>query len=89
MINPSGSWDHLVTLIFAQLGAANSLRGLEASWNAHAHHHYHLLGSGPIARSTVADANQRRPTAVFADTFAMLLSWPGAICAAKVMRCCA
>ncbi len=66
-----GSWDHLVTLIFAQLGAANSLRGLEASWNAHAHHHYHL-GSGPIARSTVADANQRRPTAVFADTFAML-----------------
>ena len=76
-----------MTLIFAQLGAANSLRG-EASWNAHAHHHYHL-GSGPIARSTVADANQRRPTAVFADTFAMLSVLAGAICAAKVRRCCA
>jgi IS4 transposase len=65
------SWDHLVALIFAQLGASDSLRGLVTSWNANAHHHYHL-GSGPIARSTLADANQRRPTEVFADTFTML-----------------
>lgn len=65
------SWNHLLALIFAQLGAANSLRGLEQSWNANAHHHYHL-GSGSIARSTLADANHRRPPAVFAETFAML-----------------
>jgi IS4 transposase len=65
------SWDHLVALIFAQLGPAHSLRGLEATWNAHAHHHSHL-GSGPIARSTLADANRRRPTAVFAETFEMV-----------------
>jgi putative transposase len=65
------SWDHLLALIFAQLGATSSLRGLERSWNANAHQHYHL-GSGPIARSTLADANHRRPPAVFAETFAML-----------------
>jgi IS4 transposase len=66
-----GSWDHLVALIYAQLGGASSLRGLEASWNANAHHHYHL-GVGKLARSTLADANGRRPLAVFSETFAML-----------------
>ncbi len=65
------SWNHLVALIYAQLGAADSLRGLAVSWNANAHHHYHL-GCAPIARSTLADANKRRPSEVFADTFAML-----------------
>jgi IS4 transposase len=62
------SWDHLVTLIFAQFSAADSLRGLEASWNANSQHHYHLA-SGPLKRSTLSDANKRRPVAVFADTF--------------------
>ena len=33
------SWNHLVVLIFAQLAGASGLRGLESSWNAHAHHH--------------------------------------------------
>jgi putative transposase len=65
------SWDHLVSPIYAQLSSAKSLRGLEAGWNAHAHHHYHL-GSGPIARSTLADANSRRPPEIFAETFAQL-----------------
>jgi putative transposase len=65
------SWDHLVVLMFAQLSGASGLRGLETSWNAHAHHHYHL-GAGPIARSTLSDANLRRPLEVFAETFAML-----------------
>ena len=54
------SWDHLVALIFAQFSAAISLRGLEASFNANSQHHYHL-GTGKIARSTLADANKRRP----------------------------
>jgi len=66
-----GSWEHLLALIFAQLAGVESLRGLENVWNANAHHHYHL-GVGPLARSTVSDANARRPVAVFAETFAML-----------------
>ena len=65
------SWDHLVALIFAQFSTATSLRGLEASFNAHSQHHYHL-GTGRIARSTLADANRRRPVAVFTDAFSLL-----------------
>ena len=65
------SWGHLVALIFAQFSRADSLRGLEAGFNANAHHHYHL-GVGPLARSTFADANARRPIGIFAQTFTML-----------------
>lgn len=65
------SFSHLVTLVFAQLGGIGSLRSLEAVWNANANHHYHF-GVGRIARSTLSDANRRRPTAVFAETFSEL-----------------
>ncbi len=65
------SWDHLTLLVFAQLGGIESLRGLEAAWNANAHHHYHL-GVDEISRSTISDANARRPFAVFSETFAMV-----------------
>jgi NaMN:DMB phosphoribosyltransferase len=44
-----------VALVFAQLNATTSLRGLVSAWNAHAHHHYHLE-TGQMARSTLADA---------------------------------
>jgi putative transposase len=65
------SWDHLAALIYAQLSDLDSLRGLEAGWNANPQHHYHL-GAGRLSRSTLADANRRRPTTVFADVFALL-----------------
>ncbi len=65
------SGDHLLALIFAQFAAATSLRGLAVEWNAYRQHHYHL-GGGKLARSTLADANRRRPPAVFAEVFAGL-----------------
>jgi putative transposase len=65
------SWQHLVALVYAQLGHTSSLRSLETSWNAHGHHHYHL-GCGRLSRATLADANKRRPPAIFAETFAQL-----------------
>jgi putative transposase len=66
------SWDHLMVLTYAQFSGADSLRGVEAGWNANSHHHYHL-GSGRLRRSTLSDANMRRPVAVFADTFGLLV----------------
>ncbi|ATQ69628.1 IS4 family transposase [Methylosinus trichosporium] len=65
------SWDHLVVLIAAQLGGETSLRSLEAAFNANSGSHYHL-GVRRIARSTLAEANARRPVGVFADLFARL-----------------
>lgn len=65
------SWDHLVALVFAQLGGIGSLRGLEFAFNANSHQHYHL-GVGKLARATLSDANARRPVGVFAETFALL-----------------
>jgi IS4 transposase len=66
-----GSWGHLVALVYAQLGGISSLRALEAAWAANSHHHYHL-GVGELARSTLSDANARRPAAIFSETFGQL-----------------
>src|SRR5258708_27340088 len=65
------SWDHLVTLVGAQLGQVASLRAVEGAFNTNSHQHYHL-GVGRVVRSTLSDANARRPVGVFAETFAML-----------------
>jgi putative transposase len=65
------AWDHLVTLVFAQLGGISSLRELETVWNAQGVHHYHLA-SGPVRRSTLSDAGARRPSAIFGEVFARL-----------------
>lgn len=65
------SWDHLVTMIYAQFSDTDSLRGLVAGFNANAHHHYHL-GVGKLSRSTLSDANARRPVGVFAGLFGTL-----------------
>ena len=65
------SWDHLVALIYAQLNDATSLRALVLGFNVNSNHHYHI-GVGQLARSTLSDANTRRPPEVFAGVFSML-----------------
>ena len=65
------SWDHLVALIYAQLSGADGLRRLVAGFNANSQHHYHL-GTDRLSRSTLSDANARRPVGIFAQTFARL-----------------
>ncbi|MGY2843777.1 IS4 transposase [Bradyrhizobium sp. USDA 4509] len=64
------SWD-LVALIYAQLSGNSSLRGVVTGFNANSQHHYHL-GTGKLSRSTLSDANARRPIGIFAQTFAAL-----------------
>jgi hypothetical protein len=44
------SWNHLVSMIYAQLSGSRSLRELEVSYNSLAAHHYHL-GCESIKRS--------------------------------------
>lgn len=65
------SWDHLVALIYGQLSGADGLRELVAGFNANSQHHYHL-GTDKLSRSTLSDANARRPVGIFAQTFARL-----------------
>lgn len=65
------SWEHLMVLIHAQFTGATSLRALEAGWNANANGHYHLRCEA-VARSTLADANARRPVEAFAEVLTMV-----------------
>jgi IS4 transposase len=67
-----GHWDHLMAMLYAQLTEAPGLRALEAGFNSHASHHYHL-GTDCIKRSTLAEANQRRSDAVFNDVVVWLM----------------
>ncbi len=65
-------WDHLVAMLYAQLSQAPGLRPLETGFNSHASYHYHL-NTHTIRRSTLAEANQKRSDAVFADTAVWLM----------------
>lgn len=67
-----GHWDHLIAMLYAQLSGAIGLRPLETGFNSHHAHHYHL-GTSPIRRSTLADANENRSDAVFSDTASWLM----------------
>lgn len=75
------SWDHLVALIYAQLSGNDSLRAVVEGFNANSQHHYHL-GTGTLRRSTLSDANARRPVGVFSQTFARLSAM-----ASRRLRC--
>ncbi len=66
-------WDQLLAMVYAQLSGASSLRVLETGFNSQCTQHYHL-GTAPIRRSTLADANGRRKTEVFAETAKLLMS---------------
>jgi IS4 transposase len=65
-------WDQLVAMIYAQVSASKSLREIEAGFNSQAAHHYHL-GTRPIRRSTLSDANAKRHSEVFAQTCGQLM----------------
>ena len=60
---------HLITMLYAQLSGAASLREIEIGLKSHGCRLYHV-GGQPVARSTLAEANRYRPAALFADLFA-------------------
>jgi putative transposase len=67
-----GHWDQLIAMLYAQLSGTTGLRPLQTAFNSHVGHHYHL-GTAPIKRATLADANERRADTVFGDTATWLM----------------
>jgi hypothetical protein len=65
--------DQLVALLYGQLSGASSLREITAGLESHQARLYHL-GARPVQRSTLADANAHRPSAVFSELFASMVS---------------
>jgi IS4 transposase len=63
----------LVALLYGQLSGAASLREIVTGLESHAARLYHV-GADAVRRSTLSDANTRRPVAVFAELLAMLMT---------------
>jgi hypothetical protein len=64
-------WHQLVHLIFMQITSRVSLRDGVSALKARFTNLYHL-GVRPVARSTFADANNRRPASFFAAIFGLM-----------------
>jgi hypothetical protein len=60
-------WDQLLCMMFAQLTSRRSLRDITNCLNYHATKLYHAGFRSTIARSTLADANERRDSRIFED----------------------
>lgn len=67
------TWAQLVALMYAQATQKESLREIETGLLAHQGAWYHL-GITRIARSSLADANKRRDSAIFEQLFYALLT---------------
>lgn len=64
--------NQLIALLYGQLSGAESLREIVAGLESHALRLYHV-GGRTVSRSTLADANARRPSAVFSGLFTALV----------------
>lgn len=60
-------WDQFLTMAFAQLTYRESLRDIEVCLAAHDKKLYHSGFRGPVKRSTLADANEKRDWRIYAD----------------------
>lgn len=68
--------DQFLALLYGQLSGAVSLREIEHGLKSHQNRLYHS-GARTISRSTLADANARRPNSIYADVFKALLAQAG------------
>jgi hypothetical protein len=64
--------NQLIALLYAQLSEAKSLRAIEDGFASHSRRLYHI-GACEVSRSTLADANAKRPCAVFMEVLAELM----------------
>jgi len=63
------SWEHFVTMMFSVLSASTSLRETCMGLEAYEGKLNHINIKGVPARSTLSDANKRRPSSVFQAIF--------------------
>ena len=63
---------HFVAMLYGQFSGAVSLREIVTGTTSHETRLYHL-GAAPVKRSTVSDANQKRPYQLFAELFTVML----------------
>ena len=66
------SRDQLIALLYGQLSGAGSLREIVGGLHSHEARLYHV-GARAVQRSTLADANAKRPAALFAELFAEMV----------------
>lgn len=67
-------YTHLVIMLYGILKHFDSLRELEIGMQAEAHKLHHLGIDYMVRRSTLAEANKRRPQEFFANVYSYLLS---------------
>jgi hypothetical protein len=64
--------NQFIALLFGQVSGADSLRAIEAGFESHATKLYHV-GACEVSRSTLSDANAKRPCAVYMESLAELM----------------
>jgi hypothetical protein len=63
---------HFIALLYGQMSGATSLREVVTGMASHETRLYHV-GATPVKRSTMSDANSKRPWQVFGELFAQIL----------------
>ena len=79
-------WDQFLVLAFAQLTFRESLRDLETCLRAMPRRLYHAGIRGPVARSTLAEANESRDWRIWADLAQVLIAEARQLHAAESFR---
>ena len=60
-------WNHLLTMVWAQLTGRRSLRDISASLRAHADKAYRMGMGSHYSRCNIANANARRNVAIYRE----------------------
>jgi hypothetical protein len=66
-------WSQFLCMAYSQLTGRTSLRDIETCLNAHPERLNHMGFRAPIARSTLADANERRDFSIYAEFASYLI----------------
>jgi hypothetical protein len=67
-------WDQFLCMAFAQLTAREGLRDIESCLRSFERELYHCGFRSKISRSTLADANEKRPWQIFEDLALLLIA---------------